>query len=173
MAVLILFSIAGLVALVSGLLMILHRNPVISALYLALCFCAVALLFLLLGAQFVAVVQVILYAGAVMVFFLFVIMLLNLRKKEEGEERRKVQKWVSIYFAVIFALIVLYIFIAAAGAPVPASAKEAMGTLQPQGNTEAVATLLFTTYLFPFEAASILLLAAMVGAVVLAKRYFR
>jgi NADH-quinone oxidoreductase subunit J len=173
MLILILFILAGIIAVISSVLMILHKNPVVSALYLVLSFCSVALLFLLLGGPFIAAVQVIVYAGAIMVFFLFVIMLLNLKGVEEGEERRKVQRIIALYFVCIFAVLILYGFALSGGAAaVGFPAAPAPATAAAGGNAEAVADLLFTQYLFPFEIASVLLLAAMVGAVVLAKRNF-
>jgi NADH-quinone oxidoreductase subunit J len=168
-----LFILAGLVAIISALFMILHKNPVVSALYLVLSFCSAALLFLLLGAQFIAAVQVIVYAGAIMVFFLFVIMLLNPKGVEKSEEKREVRRIIALYFACVFAVLILYGFALSGGAMPggpPGTSTAAAATAA--GNAEAVADLLFTRYLFPFEVASVLLLAAMVGAVVLVKRNF-
>jgi NADH-quinone oxidoreductase subunit J len=156
------FLLAGL-ALISGVLVVFQRHPLRSALWLIVNFFAVAGIYLLAHAEFIAAVQVIVYAGAIMVLFLFVIMLLNLRLPEEKfRVPHLAQRVGGISLAVVTALMVFYGFSQAVLPPAP----EATPGL---GNTEAIARSLFTTYLLPFEATSVLLLVAIVGAVILAK----
>ena len=156
----------GVVAIASALLTVTRQNPVVSALYLILNFLCLAGLYLTLNAQFIAIIQIIVYAGAIMVLFLFVIMLLNLgdeRKLTEGFSMRKL-----IGAGMVFALLMEIIYIImTAGADLPA--KDIDKAVQ-IGTVEEIGRQLFTTFLFPFEVTSLLLTAAIVGAVVLAKR---
>jgi NADH-quinone oxidoreductase subunit J len=162
---LLLFIAFGAVLVACSLMVILHRNPVTSALFLVLAFCSLAGIYLLLRAEFLAMVQVIVYAGAIMVLFLFVIMYLNLRRDvEDGVPfvLRRVVGWV------------LGLLLLAEGALLvgrrwslgPAAAEPALAVT---GNTAAVGQVLYSRYLFPFEITSVLLLVAMVGAVILAR----
>ena len=156
------FILAG-VALISGGLVVFQRHPLRSALWLIVNFFAVAAMYLLAHAEFVAAIQVIVYAGAIMVLFLFVIMLLNLRQPEqEARFLHLGQKVGGIVLALFTVLLVCYSIAQVALPP----GKEAPPGL---GNTESIARLLFTDYLLPFEVTSVLLLVAIVGAVVLAK----
>ena len=156
------FILAG-VALVSGGLVVFQRHPLRSALWLIVNFFAVAGIYLLAHAEFIAAIQVIVYAGAIMVLFLFVIMLLNLRQPEEELRFLHVgQKVGGIVLAGFTVLLMVYTITQAVLPP----GKEAPPGL---GNTESIAKLLFTDYLLPFEVTSVLLLVAIVGAVVLAK----
>jgi len=138
------------------------RNPVTSAMFLVLTIVSLAGLFVLLHAFFLAAVQVLVYAGAVMVLFLFVIMLLDLK----AEESRKVRRlsWVSgaVAAGAIAALLLKAIARHGAQAPPPAGLAE--------GGTRALGKLLFTDYLLPFEIVSVLLLVAMVGVILLSKK---
>jgi NADH-quinone oxidoreductase subunit J len=159
----ILFFALAATALISGVLVVFQVHPLRSALYLIVNFFAVAGLFLLAHAEFIAAIQIIVYAGAIMVLFLFVIMLLNLRQPEEAPPQPYgPQKLVAITLAGFTALALVYGFSQAqlppAKAPVPGL-----------GNTETIARVLFTDYLLPFEVTSVLLLVAIVGAVILAK----
>jgi len=124
-------------------------------------------LFILLQAEFVAMVQLIVYAGAVMVLFLFVIMLLNLERMSFPDDPRAVRWWGGMVLAVGLLVPLFPVF--------KAFVPHVVGTLTQPGstvlsNTQVIARELFTTYLLPFELASVLLLAAMIGAVVLARR---
>jgi len=155
-----LFAAFAAVLVASSLLVILHRNPVTSALFLVLAFCSLAALYLLLGAEFVGMVQVIVYAGAIMVLFLFVIMLLSLG---ESVGPAKVT-----FPRVVGGLAATGLFVALVVAtkpfvPVGADPPAGFGTLQ------SIGAQLYTQWLAPFEAVSLLLLVAMVGAVVVAK----
>ena len=161
------FSIMAIVATVCAVLVISHRNPVASALFLIATMVSLAILFLALNAPFLAAIQIIVYAGAIMVLFLFVIMLLNLRRDEFGAERRKAQRFFGILFGFLFLILLataIDVGLSTLGRPEATTEK-----LAPAG-VEKLAELLYTKYLFPFELASILLLVAIVGAIVMAKR---
>jgi NADH-quinone oxidoreductase subunit J len=153
--------IAG-VAVGSALGLVLRRNPIHGALFLVVNLGAVAVLYLTLGAQFLAVAQVAVYAGAIMVLFLFAIFVLIPGKEETGPDPRRAYRLLAL--PVGAALLVLLAVVVAAGARGGTAAPAA-----PDG-VEAIARLLFTDYLFPFEVTSVLLLAAMVGVLLLARR---
>ncbi|HUO41274.1 MAG TPA: NADH-quinone oxidoreductase subunit J [Mycobacterium sp.] len=148
-----------------SLMVILNRNPVTSALWLVLGFCSLAGLYLLLQAEFLAMVQVIVYAGAIMVLFLFVIMYLNLKHDiEDGLQHRfrRLVGWV-LGAALVGEAVML---VRRGWAPGPTVLEPANGIW---GNTAAIGRVLFSRYLFPFEVLSLLLLVAMVGAIVIAR----
>jgi NADH-quinone oxidoreductase subunit J len=157
------FAFAGL-AVIGALMMIFLREPIHSALALILVMVSLAVLYLLLGAEFIAAVQIIVYAGAVMVLFVFVIMLLN-----AGEEERtnisKLAHYVGWPLGIFLTVELAYWMSRATidvGATNPAIA--------PGDPTRDLSMLLFKSYLFPFEITSILILIALIGALVLAKR---
>ena len=163
----ILFFICAAVAVLGAVLLIVAREPVHSALAVILVMMALAVLYLLLGAEFIAAVQVIVYAGAVMVLFVFVIMLLN-AGVEVRTNYSKIAKFVGVPLGLFLLVEVAY-----------RMWRSAIGTTVANGagavNANAVDTaelskLLFRDYLFPFEATSILVLIAIVGALVLAKK---
>ncbi len=166
------FWIFGVIAMGSGLLCITRKNPVACALWLVVTLFALAAMYVLLDAQFIAVLQVLVYAGAIMVLFLFVIMLLNLGRP--GPTDIKGPAGVSIALVLGGVLLFQLRILGGAGATLPAAIQLPSGTVaavqQRQGMVAAVAGPLFDAYLVPFEIASLLLLAAIVGAVVLAKR---
>ncbi len=162
------FFLTAATAVVSALLMISRRNPVVSVLFLIVNFFCLALLYLMLQAQFIAIIQILVYAGAIMVLFLFVIMLLNLGNEQTFEEKPSLRKYVGI-IAVGAMLVEIGIGVLSR----PAQASRALsGSAQETGTVEAIGKSLFTRYLFPFEITSLLLLAAMVGVIVLAKKKF-
>jgi NADH-quinone oxidoreductase subunit J len=148
----------------SALMVVLSKHPVRSVLYLVLTFFLISSNYILMNAQFIAVVNIIVYAGAIMVLFLFVLMLLNLKKENEPKTSLTI-KLVS----VISGGILFTVFIAALkdGAVIASS-----GLLENnnQGLVENLGQLLFTKYVLPFEVSSVLFIASMVGAVMLAKR---
>ncbi len=162
-AQLILFGILAAIALVCGVCMILADNPVRSALFLVLVLFSVALLFLSLHAVFIAAVQIIVYAGAIMVLFIFVIMLLNLGTPERVVDRLKPQQPLSV-LAALGVIAVLTTIIAS----VPAKSQGLPEAIV--GPSEIGMRLFTADWLFPFEIVSILLLVAAVGAVMLAKK---
>lgn len=161
------FSILAIVAVVCSVLVISQKSPIASALFLIATMVSLAILFLMLNAPFLAAIQVIVYAGAIMVLFIFVIMLLNLRRDEFGPEKRKAQRFFAILF--VFLLLIGIATVIELGFAGFNQLPEGSQSAAPVG-VEPLARLLFTKYLFPFELASILLLVAIVGAIVMAKR---
>jgi len=156
------FIFAGL-AVLGALNLIWQRHPINSALSLIVVMGALAVLYLLLGAEFIAAVQVIVYAGAIMVLFVLVIMLLNIGEEERTSWSR-VAKYVGLPVAVALLAEISYLLYRAIPAPATVDANRFVGT------TEAVGQQLFTEFVLPFELTSILILVAILGAVVLAKK---
>jgi NADH-quinone oxidoreductase subunit J len=163
----VIFIILATVAISCSVMVISQRSAVYSALFLIATMVTLALLFLMLNSPFLAAVQVIVYAGAIMVLFIFVIMLLNLRKDEFGPEKRMAQRFFGIFFVLLLLVGIATVIEWGMSGSEPAEAISASTT--PAG-VEPLAQLLFTKYLLPFELASILLLVAIVGAIVMAKR---
>ncbi len=163
----IMFFVFAFIAVAGAILLILAREPIHSALALILVMVALAALYLMLGAEFTSAVQVIVYAGAIMVLFVFVIMLLN-AGVEERTDYSKMAKYAGLPLA-IFLLFGLAHWMAhsAIGSTVANGAGEPNAAAV---STRELSKMLFNQYLFPFEATSILILIAMLGALVLAKR---
>jgi NADH-quinone oxidoreductase subunit J len=149
-----------------SLLVILHKNPVTSALFLVLAFCSLAGIYLLLHAEFLAMVQIIVYAGAIMVLFLFVIMYLNLKQDIEQGVHVALRRGVGWILGVVL-FVEGWVLLGRRWGAGPVTTDPALAA--PIGNTQAIGQELYTRYLFPFEITSMLLLVAMVGAVVIAK----
>jgi len=166
----ILFWVFSIAMLVCGLLVIANRNPVASALFLVMLFVFLAGLFVLLEAFFIAAIQVLVYAGAIMVLFLFVIMLLNLGRAGPSDIKGPWGKAVAGVAGLVLGgeLLVFRLAVPPDALRLPPGA--VAGTVAARGAVRAVAEPMFEGYLVPFEITSVLLLAAMVGAVVLAKR---
>jgi len=159
-----------LAALILGfaILVITARNTVHSVLFLVVNFLFVAALYILLGAQFLAVVQVFVYAGGIVVLYLFVVMLVNLKRPPEAHKdphRRS-----RLAFVLACVLLAEIGAIAVWSRVQPAIATAPVSPVVASRNVEQVGWLLYTKYLVPFEVASVLLLAAMIGAIVLARR---
>jgi len=155
------FAILAVIAVGSALGLVLKKNPIHGALFLVVNLASVAALYLTLGAEFLAAAQVIVYAGAIMVLFVFAIMVLIPGKEETGPDpRRRVRLAALPVGGVLLVILVI----------VAGRAVVAIGPVGAPGNVEAVGRLLFTDYLFPFELTSVLLLAAMVGVLLLARR---
>jgi len=152
-----------------AVLVVTTKNTVHSVLFLVLDFLFVAALYVLLEAPFLAAIQVLVYAGGIVVLYLFVVMLVNLKRPPEAhEDPRRLTK---IGFGLSVAVLAELAAIAAYSASIPASPAIAPAAVLPvSGNTEEVGWLLYTSYLIPFEIASMLLLVAMIGAILLAKR---
>jgi NADH-quinone oxidoreductase subunit J len=163
-----LFVVLAVATVVAAILVILQRNPVNSAIFLIVTFFCLAGIYLLLQAEFVAIIQVLVYAGAIMVLFLFVIMLLNLEKEQKLVATHRLQKIVGVLLGAILLFQIGVIFKSALleGAKGDFPAEQVAAA----GNTQVLARLLFTDFLLPFEITSVLLLVAIVGAIVLAKR---
>ena len=163
------FWIMAVLAIGSALMVVLSRNPVRSALFLVVTFLAVAVFYITLSAQFLAAVQIMVYAGAIMVLFLFVIMLLNLSAPDALKERGTIQRPIALGLGALF--ITALIFSQALMGMFTKAAPEAevanLGTVQTIGLSLYNPNL---PWLFPFEITSILLLIAVIGAIVLAKR---
>lgn len=159
------FFIFSFGAVVSALMMVTNKKPVSAAMNLIVTMFCLAGIYVLLDAHLIAALQVIVYAGAIMVLFLFVIMLLNIQEKEGKIEGSK------LLFQFVSILIVGSSFIAIANlAKADPNLVQIVSEANIFGTVKSVARLLFTDFLLPFEIASILLLAAIVGAVILAKR---
>ena len=159
------FFVLAVLALVSALVVVFHRQPIVCALALALNLVSIAGFYMLLNAQFLALLQIIVYAGAIMVLVLFVIMLLNLPSEAGLHTSGLIQKVLAPAFALACAGLLSYGLVRGGDQPdaFPASGA-GFGTVADVG------TALFTKYFYPFEAISLLLVVAMIGAVLLAKR---
>jgi NADH-quinone oxidoreductase subunit J len=158
------FYFASVIA-VAAMLVVALRNPVYSALSLLIMFFHVAGLYVTLHAEFLAAVQIIVYAGAILVLYLFVVMLLSLKQDE-----RYHRQWPMAAFVGLSLGIEAIVLTAMPHRTTPAAPIGAETTIEHLGNTEAIGDVLYTTYLFPFEVASLILLVAMIGAILLAKR---
>jgi NADH-quinone oxidoreductase subunit J len=150
-----------------AVLVVSTKDTVHSVLFLVLDFLFVAALYVLLSAEFLAVIQILVYAGGIVVLYLFVVMLVNLKRPPEAyqDSRRQTKLGFGLAVAILVELGAITLFTYAR--PVPAMASKAMPVT---GNTEEVGWMLYTAYLIPFEIASMLLLVAMIGAIILAKR---
>jgi len=161
---LIAFVFFAVLAVGSALGLVLRRNPIHGALFLVVNLGSIAAFYLMLGAEFLAAAQVIIYAGAIMVLFVFAIMVLIPGKEETGPDpRRRLRLWALPVGGLLFGQVLAWLIIsrrmtAPAGAPAA------------PGSVESIGRLLFTDYLFPFELTSVLLLAAMVGVLLLTHR---
>ena len=165
----ILFFIFAVIALSAAIAMVMHRNPVYSAIFLIVTLFAFAGFFVLLNAPFVAAVHIIVYAGAIMVLFLFVIMLLNLKKDPVRERLKLTRRTLAVVLVALFLTEIGALIVATYQLSLENSARVGLGQ-NFVGGTSVIGRSLFTTYLLPFEIASVLLLVGMVGAVILAKR---
>jgi NADH-quinone oxidoreductase subunit J len=160
------FYVFAAIAILGGLGVILSRNPVHSALALAVVFICLAVMYILLSAPFIAAAQVTIYAGAILILFLFVIMVLNPRL-DVGDALTG-QRLVAAIFGVAFVIVVSLML-------VRGHLASAIGPFTPEyiaekGHTQLIGSLLFTNYLLPFEITSLLLLVAIIGVISLAKK---
>lgn len=163
-----LFIVFAIIALASALNILLQRNPLYSALSLIGTLMSLSALYVTLNAQFIAAIQIVVYAGAIMVLFIFVIMLLNEPKNQPQIEKQKGLRYLAVPFAALLIAEMFYVLrsIRPRTLPpiAPGNADQAVGT------TWSIGTGLFTDYLLPFEVTSVLILMAVVGAMVLARR---
>lgn len=160
---LLVFFVTAAVALLGALVMVFSKNAVHSALFALLNFGSVAILYLLLRAPFLFTVQLIIYAGAIIVLFLFVVMLLGVERVEDDVETiTRWQRPLAIVLVLVLLVEALYIFLRIEPIPPPEG-----GMSQTFGDPEQIASALFTTYLLPFEITGVILLAAVVGVVIL------
>jgi NADH-quinone oxidoreductase subunit J len=160
----ILFILLSVMAIGSALMVITRKNPLHSVLYLVITFFAISGHYILLNAQFLAIVNIIVYAGAIMVLFLFVVMLMNLNTEVEPQKNRLAQiagviSGGSLFLVIIAALV---------------KSKSVTGTMELQtgdyGLIKTLGKVLFNDYVLPFEISSVLFLSAMIGAVVISKK---
>jgi NADH-quinone oxidoreductase subunit J len=164
------FALAASIVVIGAIGVVMSRNPVHAALMLVMTLFGVAILFVAQQANFLAAVQVIVYAGAIVVLFLFVIMFLGVDREENiGEEPLRFQRPIAIVLVLLTAAGLLLVGINTNWA-VGAHSVAGQATGQPGGDVAALGRSVFTTYLFPFEATAALLVIAVVGAVVLARR---
>lgn len=160
----ILFWFLSVVAIFSALMVITSKNPVYSVLWLIVTFFTISGHYILLNAQFLAIVNIIVYAGAIMVLFLFVIMLMNLNKETEPPKSR----WLKMAGAVAGGCLLLVLVAALKDTDI--KNQQALVNVGSIGLIKNLGKELFTTYVVPFEISSILFLSAMVGAVVIGKK---
>jgi len=167
----VLFIVFAAVLVASSLLMILHRHPVPCALFMVVALCALAAIYVMLGAEFVGMVQIVVYAGAIMVLFLFVIMYAVQGQAREAMTNMSTRTRAALGWLVGVLLLVEGFALVGKRPALGPGSQEAAG--QVVGNTEAVGRVLYTRYLFPFEMASLILLVAIVGVIVLAGKQSR
>ena len=158
-----LFYLFALLAVIAALSVVLQRTPVYSALSLIVVLCALAVIYLLLGAEFMAAIQVIVYAGAIMVLFVLVIMLLN-AGREKASKGSRLAHWLGVPLLAVFLIEVL----AVVWRQFPPGSTSYAAPLD--AGPASIGTLLFRNYVLPFEVTSLLILVAVLGAVVLAKK---
>ena len=157
---------AAFISIIASLFLVTRKNPIHSALLLVLNFLCVAVLYILLYSQFIAIIQVVVYAGAIVMLIIFVIMLLDLEQELKSGLKIFYSKVVGGLLAALFLLGIIYSVVAK-------SPTGQMGTYTPDkmnANVKAVGESLFTQYLFPFEIVSVLLVTAIIGAVILSKK---
>ena len=170
---LLLFYLFGAIAVAASLLVVLQRNPMHSVLLLIVSFCALAGLYIGLEAPFAAVVQIIIYTGAIMVLFLFVVMLLNAHREDEvdvGARPVRGPLRAGAVLAVVLMAELVWALVRAGGPRDGALSEGAGADAAALQSVRTLGNVLFTDYSLAFEATSILIIVAMVGAVVLAKR---
>jgi NADH-quinone oxidoreductase subunit J len=160
------FGYFAIVMTVLAILIITRKNPVHSVLWMLAMFFHIAGLYLFLNAEFLAAVQVILYAGAILVLFLFVVMMLNFRQELSAENF--IGEW-PIGVALGGSILMLVYFVISKFTQGPAG-QYTIGAIKTETHTKAIGKVLYTEYLFPFEIASLILLIAIVGAIALAKK---
>jgi NADH-quinone oxidoreductase subunit J len=158
------FLLFAALAVASAVVVVAHRNPIYSTMSLVVTLFSVAVLFVLLGAPFLAALQILIYAGAILVLFLFVIMLLNVQREEAPYHGQPLQRWAAILGAAVFCgMLGMLLFRSSAGAN--------PGPLTPElVSFQGLATDLFSVYLLPFEIVGLLLLVAVIAASAVAKR---
>jgi NADH-quinone oxidoreductase subunit J len=165
----VLFIILAVIAVGAAINMVVQRNPLYGALSLIGTLASLSALYVTLRAQFIAAMQIVVYAGAIMVLFVFVIMLLNTPKEEPRIEKHKWLGLLAIPFAVAMLAEALLVLTAVKPIEMPAE-KTGVSSMEVVGTTANVGRALFTDYLLPFEVTSVLILMAVVGAIVLGRR---
>lgn len=161
-----LFAYFACASVILSLLVVTRKNPVHSVLWMLLLFFHIASLYLLLNAEFIAAIQVIVYAGGILVLFLFVVLLINIR--EEVSINKFIGAWPTAFTFALALLVVVFMSIKSFVAAPPGI--YSIELVKQETDTKALGTVLYTQYLYPFEIASLILLVAIIGAIVLAKR---
>ncbi len=156
----------GFISVLASVLLITRKNPIHSALFLVMTFLSVAGLYVLLYSQFIAIIQVVVYAGAIVMLIVFVVMLLDLENELRSTLKIVYSKVIGSLLALLFLLGILY----SAVAKSPTGKTGPYAPEKVTANVKAVGEVLFTQYLFPFEILSVLLVAAIIGAVILSKK---
>jgi NADH-quinone oxidoreductase subunit J len=164
----ILFFAFSAASIISALIMISVKHMIISAICLMITFAFLAGLYILLNAQFIAALQIIIYSGAIVVLFLFVIMLIQIKEKIIERKRLLGQKIFGILLALVLFGLLLSIFLPSL--TIGEMGEFSANKINLMGNTEALSHELFVKYIYPFEIVSIVLLAAILGAVILTKK---
>ncbi len=167
------YTLAALI-LGLGIMVVSARSAVHSVVFLVVNFLLVAVLYVILGAEFVAVIQVLVYAGGIVVLYLFVVMLVNLKREpEQFSDPRRLGKLGTLLAGAVLAQVIGIAVYSSARGTTTQAVTGGLGSDTPflTGNTEQLGWVLYTSYLIPFELASMLLLVAMVGAIVLAKKH--
>ena len=159
----IIFLLVAFLAVASAVYFVFARNPLYSVLSLIVTFFSIAAMYILLNAQFLGIVQVIVYAGAIMVLFLYVLMMLNLNKNDESK-KQNLSKFIGVFAAGILLIGLLGAFKGLKGNSFAGNVDSSVGL------TKNLGRLLFNEYVLPFELASILILAGIVGAVLIGKK---
>lgn len=167
----VIFYLAALCSIAGAIGVVVSPNPIHSAMFLVMTLMSFAVHYILLGADLAAAVQVIVYASAIVILFLFVIMLLGVDKRETNAEPLIGQRIIASFVSILFALTLLFI----GGLKWASGEKSVTGSLESSqnnglGNVEIVSQKLFTNYVFVFELTGVLLIGAVIGAVVLARR---
>jgi NADH-quinone oxidoreductase subunit J len=163
---LIFFLFLSIVCVASATNILVQRHPIYSALSLVLTFISLAGIYLQMHAEFIAVMQIVIYTGAIMVLFVFVIMLLNAKAEDKIPDKLSFLKYLGIPLVVLLVGVVgVKVFESLSGESITTSS-----ILDVTGNTQAIGKLLYTQYALPFEVTSLLLLVAIVGAIVMAKK---
>lgn len=166
---LVFFSIFSSLAIVSAMLVIIKKNVIHSALFLILSFCSVASLYVLLDAELLAAVQILVYAGAIMVLYIFAILLINIERERIIAHVHSQSKLALGVGVLLLIEIVFIISNAVYSKPLGTNATIVQEGAK-MGNTELIASVLYTKFLLPFEVVAVLLLAAMIGTIFLAKK---
>ncbi|MDA2920231.1 NADH-quinone oxidoreductase subunit J [Desulfobacterota bacterium AH_259_B03_O07] len=165
----ILFYIFAAASVAGALLVVTHNNPVVSVLSLVLTLFSTAVLFVFLLADFIAAIQILVYAGAIMVLFIFTVMYLNLRKEALAFD----SKSVPIKFGILFVILIVVAYLSSLGFKRGLQITgEGTSTSTNFGTVEGVGEVLFTKYILPFELTSVLIVVAIIGVVAIAKRRF-
>ena len=163
------YTLAALIILF-GVLVVTARNTVHSILFLIANFLCVAVVYVMLAAEFLAIIQILVYAGGIVVLYLFVVMLVHLKRPPEAAPDTRRQSRLGFTLAAVMLAEIAAILVYSAARPASAVAAAASTPMAAGGNTAVVGMLLYSDYLVPFELASMLLLVAMIGAILLAKK---